>query len=438
MSSKAIWRSVFISLLSLVISYAFAYFTSEISVVSIFILSPSWRSVALFALFVCGCVVGDFFSFAQTRVFLRAVDGMRQGIVSIGLALADAVISLAIFVGFFSITRLIAYLVIMGTTPQGTIRQELSINTDALRATIASLQKDGFATPSELEWPIVLANVHSEKEASKVDEIARQYTNELVQGVSAKQFVSVDVKFKCENNIYTAVMQLDNVVSLITKEISSRRGVEISGSAYDNIRRDVEARVKAWRPNNAKCVAPTVYIKGSLTPAGLLSVAGGFNALSASFERTLYDFYTNVGFKLAPYASVDPEADIGEFYDSLIQQTRFGFLGLTYGNPNIDYALSEFAYKSDHATERLQIPFSPMLASCLTVSLLFGIYIVLIYASRVLTGLKKTALSFQANVNVDTAPFTYLGIGFTVMSVIIYTISRLSSYIWSWLFGSLV
>jgi hypothetical protein len=437
-SPRAIWVSIGVSLSSLALTYWFAYITSDTSVTYIFPYYVSSRSVGIFILFLAGCVVGDFFSFAQTRVFLRAVDGLQKGVISVGLALADAVISLAIFVGIFSVTRLLAYLIIIGTTPQGVIQQEKNINTAALRYAINEIRKDGIARPSEVGWSSYLSNIKSPEDVSIADEVARRYTNDLVKMDRSKDIVSVSVTFACVTNIYKAIADGADVSTLISREIAASRGLEEGGLEYDHVLKDVSRRVKSWTPSDQGCIAPTLTIKQNLTPAGLLSVSGIANAFFASFERTLFDFYTNLGFKLAPYAYVDPNNDIGAFYASLIQQTQYGLLGTVPSNRNIQYALSEFAYKSPKNIETLRIPFSPMLASCLTISIVFMVYVAIVYLSRATYLLQSTLLVVKDKFNIETAPFTFVALGMTIISMTMFFVSNIVSYAWSLFFGSFI
>jgi hypothetical protein len=214
--------------------------------------------------------------------------------------------------------------------------------------------------------------------------------------------------------------------------------LEEGGLEYDHVLKDVSRRVKSWTPSDQGCIAPTLTIKQNLTPAGLLSVSGIANAFFASFERTLFDFYTNLGFKLAPYAYVDPNNDIGAFYASLIQQTQYGLLGTVPSNRNIQYALSEFAYKSPKNIETLRIPFSPMLASCLTISIVFMVYVAIVYLSRATYLLQSTLLVVKDKFNIETAPFTFVALGMTIISMTMFFVSNIVSYAWSLFFGSFI
>lgn len=434
----ASWRAILISsllsLLSLILTYAFAYATTANEIVSIFSDSPSPRAVGIFFIFVIGCIAGDYFSFAQTRIFLRAVDGMRHGVVSVGLALADGVISLAIFVGFFSVTRLAAYLIIMGTTT-GTIQQEKNLNVSALKYTVAQIEKDGIASKSELEWSSYLANIKSSQDASILDEITRRYTNDLIIGQS-KDIVSVIVHLNCDNNPLSIIQNLDDVRRVISNEIASHRGIQIDGTEYNHISTDVARRMDAWTPTNPKCLAPTLSIRQNLTPAGLLLISGLWNAGYASFERTAFDVYTNVGFKFSPYTSVNPESDIGTFYSSLIMETQYGFLGSTPDNPGIHYALSEFTYQPSKESENLQIPLSPMLASCLTISVFFAFYILTIYISKLAGFCQSLVRSIQNKINIDVAPFTFVAISLALLILVYWSVSGLISAVWRLVFGS--
>ena len=204
--------------------------------------------------------------------------------------------------------------------------------------------------------------------------------------------------------------------------------------AFTNLEKDVEKRVSQWTPTDPSCPLPILSITRELRPDSLVGIAGLWNAIWASFERTLYDFYTNFGFKLATYASVNPRADLGDFYSTLITQTQFGILGLPTGDPSVAYILSEFSYENPARTDVVQIPFSPMLASSLTVSAFFWAYIGMIYISRLASTLHGAVAPVFERVDFNKAPFTIIGISIGIVLTGAYLFFFVVGALWKILF----
>jgi hypothetical protein len=433
-SAKAFRVSILVSILSLCTTYAFAYITTEAEAVSIFSSNPSWQSIWIFLIFLVGCTIGDYFSYAQTRVFMRTVDSAKHPVVSIGLALADAVISLAIFVFIFSITRLIAYLIILSVTHGGILTHSEDINIPAAAQASGLLIKDGIARPSEIDWISFISRVKSTDDASVVDEISRGYIQSVLGKNGDRPAIDLSIKYACSDDFLKGTSSVEDTSNMITHEIAARRGIQNDGLAFANLQADVRKRVAEWHPTDEACPFPLLTISRELSPGSLVQIAGLWNAVWASFERTLFDFYTNFGFKMATYASVNPTADLTNFYDSLIQETRFSVFGLPLSDPTISYILSDFKYNASDKPEHLQIPFSPMLASSLSVSVLFWVYIALIFLSKIAGSVQQVVTPMFSRFDFDRAPFTILGVSFSIVVIGIAILSSGMSLVWRVMF----
>jgi len=203
-SLKSVGFYVAMSLLSLTISYWFAYITTEEDLVSIFFGSPSATSVFIFLIALVGCLVGDVFSYAQSRFFLRNIDERKSATVSAGFAISDVILSLSIFIGIFTLTRFIAYMVALSTSTVSIERQQ-QVNSALAEHSIEQLVEDGFAREHELAWASYLSKVRSPESASVVDEIARGYDSKILGLESDQREFRQEVQFDCSSDRFAVV-----------------------------------------------------------------------------------------------------------------------------------------------------------------------------------------------------------------------------------------
>ena len=130
---------------------------------------------------------------------------------------------------------------------------------------------------------------------------------------------------------------------VLAREIAMHRGVDLGGNEFQNIVDDVVKTFEGYAPEDSEeCAYPVFTITQKISQSDIIALAGYQNTLWASFERTLYDFYSNFGFKMATYAYFDPREDLPAFYQSLIIQSQFGFLGVPVGDYQAARLLGEF------------------------------------------------------------------------------------------------
>jgi hypothetical protein len=438
LSKRAICVSITLSITSLFASYAYAYATTDLSIVSIFDDEPSISSILFFLLFIIGCLIADIFSYAQTRAFLRALDRYRGWTVSIGLAISDSIISLSIFVMSFSLTRLIAYLSLIGFSPTVALERNEYVDTAQLQYLIEYSVSSKLARKADLAWPALIAAASEKKDATLVNAALTDYTNQFLERMPDGVEIGSNVSFICGDdpgNFQATFRARSQTIELLAREISARRGIPQYGEYHQELLNTLSSTTSEWVPEKRTgCSHPIISISQKIGSGSLLKISGLFNAFYASLERTLYNFYENFGYKLAPYASVEPRIDISSYYDSIIAQTLFGFLGFSNGDPDANYLLSGFTAKTQDNADRLVIPFSPMLASSLAVSIFFWAYLVWLVICQAAAPVSRVMANLSERFDVKRAPFSTLGIAITVVLVTLKIIAIVSNLVWNAIF----
>lgn len=409
-STRAIVLSVLISLISLAVSYLYAILTSDWDLVWIFERGASASAIVLFIVFLMGSVAGDVISYAQTRLFLRTIDQYRTGVITLGLAFADAVISLSLFILIFSFTRMAAYLVIIGGMSGAQLTSTQAINIDQLRDRLPAIVDEGLVRGSEVEWLMFLASAKSAEDESLIDETLRAYNERVVGPFGNSGEFEFSAQIECAPLEALSLMTRDST-EMLAKSIAGSRGFGQIDPEYANIYKDVLAHMVAWEPDvgtRSECSSRVLIINRKMSPDRLLSIAGPLNAWWASFQMTFEGAYNSIAYKFGPYVSINPYGDIGEYYQSIIFQSGYSFFDLTQADPTIPYLLSEFTYKVPDDAETLKVPYSPMLGSALAISVLFWLYVAVIYLSRGFTLLARIGAKLYERFDVARAPFTSL------------------------------
>ena len=429
-SLKSVGFYVAMSLLSLTISYWFAYITTEEDLVSIFFGSPSATSVFIFLIALVGCLVGDVFSYAQSRFFLRNIDERKSATVSAGFAISDVILSLSIFIGIFTLTRFIAYMVALSTSTVSIERQQ-QVNSALAEHSIEQLVEDGFAREHELAWASYLSKVRSPESASVVDEIARGYDSKILGLESDQREFRQEVQFDCSSDRFAVALANQQTALVLAREIAMHRGVDLGGNEFQNIVDDVVKTFEGYAPEDSEeCAYPVFTITQKISQSDIIALAGYQNTLWASFERTLYDFYSNFGFKMATYAYFDPREDLPAFYQSLIIQSQFGFLGVPVGDYQAARLLGEFRVELEGKQEKVQIPFSPMLASALAVSALFWAYLLTIYFSRLAVWVANSIGALTVKFDIERGPAVSLALALSVVLVVLWLVQAAINFLW--------
>lgn len=92
-------------------------------------------------------VLGDIFSYAQTRLFVRQVDSYQRQVVSVAFVIADTAISLLIFLIMFSFARFIAYVIALTTLNQPAMTYTTIYAQEGISNAIATITVDDADHP---------------------------------------------------------------------------------------------------------------------------------------------------------------------------------------------------------------------------------------------------------------------------------------------------
>lgn len=184
-----------------------------------------------------------------------------------------------------------------------------------------------------------------------------------------------------------------------------------------------------------QCVAEITEIKASQTAAAFIGSAGPYNAWSAAFERTLFDAYSVVGFKLAPYVSFDPYSSAPAYAHSLKTQVQNSFLG-AFPIDTDRARLSMYFDDQIVAPEgKMNVPFSPMVASALTTSAFLILYLLSLgiagLRANTVALLQKLAPAFDT----ERAVFTTLTVAVIAALASIGVVVWLCQAIWRLMLG---
>lgn len=436
-SRRAILVSLILSIVSLVFSYFYAFVTSDFHLIWVFEYRPSVLAISFFILFLAGSLIGDVFSYAQTRVFLKTIDDYKTGVVSIGLALADAIISLALFVIVFTFTRLVAYLIIVSGISGGQLNSTQLINLDLIKDEMPQLVASGHVQAAEVDWLNYIANA-TEEDSSIIDNSLRLYNEQVVGPFGSDAEFSLSAEVSCAPYMAQSLVYQDTVM-MIAKSAAGARGISAYDGKFLAIRDDVSAKLSDWSApletiEDIECAFRVLKIDRNMSPGRLLDVAGPTNAWWAAFQMTFQDAYSSIAYKFGPYVSIDPFNDIDRFYDSVIAQSGYSLLDLTYADPTIPFLLSEFSYNVPENSDRMQVPYSPMLASALAVSGLFWMYVGIIYTSKGVTVLSKAYSFSTERLDVRAAPMTSIALVILLFFVSLEVLSFVVSLIWRTVF----
>lgn len=177
-SFKAVPRYALISLCSIALSYIFAVLSSPPHVQPLITIFPNGITpLSFIIMLICfgAAIVGDIFSYAQTRLFVRTIDRSRSAIVTAGLVPADIIISLAIFFTTFTFARLICVLAVLSVEPTQKLTHTDTFTPGLLSAALAEakIELGADSTPVS-KFAILIANGKTESQLALVSQDMRR------------------------------------------------------------------------------------------------------------------------------------------------------------------------------------------------------------------------------------------------------------------------
>lgn len=217
-SRRAILVSIALSLASICVAYGIGIITTPAAMradMFIFPAHPSFVDFVLLGICFLFAVGADVVSYAQSRLFIRAIDKARNGVVAIGMLIGDAVISLALFFVSFSFARMLCYIIVINVvSPPALARSEFYF---------PAIVQD-FIEENEIDVPIGDAldatgfayRLQSARTASDLSSLSTYYvdfhTNSR-DGFSHLAYIDVSARASCM--LAPDVHALDNTVLLL-------------------------------------------------------------------------------------------------------------------------------------------------------------------------------------------------------------------------------
>ncbi|WP_324795514.1 hypothetical protein [Brevundimonas sp.] len=450
LSWRAVPRYVLISLTSIALSYGFAVMTSGPHVQPLITIFPG-RVTGLGVVIVLVCltaaVVGDIFSYAQTRLFVRAIDQSRSAIVSLALVAADVIVSLSIFFVTFSVARLICVLLVLQITPVQVLSKTDTYAPVQLAAALAEADVEvGSENESVTAFAIAIANGRTAPELQRVADWQRRGVAAQLEDPKSIRQVKFTAHRACapgtrEGRVDagTALTASQELFEAVMAEQAQRKPVTADiGKISEAMSDDYYARAAlARRANDGRCFMDVTAVRSSIDAADLVGAAGVHNAWWAAFERTLYDAYQVVGFKLAPYVGFDPYSSAPAYFGSLNLQLQNSFLGAL---PIDRDRASIVSYLNDPIIPpkgQVNVPFSPMVASALTTSGFLIAYLLTLALAAFRGRVMRVIRYLMPALDLDRAVFTSLSVAlasiFLLFTALIWTLQT----VWRLILGFL-
>ncbi|MFM0158014.1 hypothetical protein [Paraburkholderia sediminicola] len=446
-SIRAIASYAGCSLASIVASYAIAVWTSAPDMwksISVFPNKVTSLDIFLLLLAIALAVAGDIASYAQTRVFVRAVDQYKNPVVMIGLILADIVTSFSLLFLAFTIARTVLYIFVIQSNPTLSLEKHTQYITEIPKLLFANNPAFGDDSPNRgnLALAHALASVKSNDKTSPADLAMAAKVVDLQKEKSANfnRFVEYSAKTDTVNyksNVFYYIIAWGNTELLLNqlKKDVGQGTAPIADTSKARMQAEVIVLEKAAAKPNVSMDIDSATVARNLPLNSVIAIAGPFNVLSAAFERTLRDSYQVIGYKLSPYVSFDPYAGLSDFIGIVQTESNTSFLGRPPSKPERYEVLKYFNDPLNALPSQLQIPFSPMVASCLTSTMFFFSYLVFVVLAEIREALLKLVRRVAPAFDWNKAIFTSLGIAFCIALCVLYLADIVFSEAWTVLFS---
>lgn len=444
LSFRSIPRYALISFLSIAASYIFAVLSSPSDVqpaITIFPDGITFLNIAIVATCLVFAVIGDVVSYAQTRLFVREIDKSKSVVITIGLVFSDVIVSLSIFFVTFTFARLVCVLFVLGVEPEQNMTHTDVFAPELLRGALseAGVELGADGAPAS-KFAILLANGKTESQLAllsqdvkrrlvvqfdrpdALDEVKFVSTRRCPVGRDAA--LSGAIAAKNSQDLFRSVMAEQAQKRAIVVDVD--KIVDQMGVAFY----DAVGGVK-----DGKCSIEVTEIKASQTAAAFVASAGPYNAWVAAFERTLFDAYSVVGFKLAPYVNFDPYSSAPAYGNSLKTQVQNSFLGAFSIDADRAKLSTYFNDPIEAPKGKVNVPFSPMVASALTTSIFLALYLLSLGAAGVRANTVAMIGKFAPAFDTEKAVFTTLAVAVIFTLIFIYSVFWVGQVAWKFLVG---
>jgi hypothetical protein len=439
---RAVISYVSLCIASIAISYGIAIATSPSELfakdIAIFAGSPTPLELTILAICIGFAILGDIASYAQTRLFIRAVDQYKNGVVSVGLGIADIITSLSLFFISFSFARIIIYVLVINFSSVPLLNSSDTFLPGQIQSIMGDKTLFGEINPSLMSPASTLAlrvsvSTSEEELASlaqfyRLNEASRLTQRDLLD--SATYSASLD----CPKDLRALVAAQANTTSLLTSIAEELNESQFSKIDLTRVDEAGERFVTEVAMSGDECSQKVLTISRTMPISSIVVIAGFGNSYLAAAERTMFDAYQVVAFKLAPYVYFDPFADVSDFMFSLQTQVEQTFLGASAPDYDRVEVLSHFTSNPPAAVGRAHVPFSPMVASSLSSSMIFFVYISAVGLSILRRTLIERLKTVAPRFDFDNAAFTTFALALVVVLTLIQVVGILAEAFWSGIF----
>ncbi|WP_156125692.1 hypothetical protein [Paraburkholderia kururiensis] len=445
-SPRAVTSYVVCSLISMLISYGLAVWTSPPQVrasMSIFPNKITLLAASIGFLCLAFAAAGDIASYSLTRVFVRAVDQHKNPVVTTGLIVADIVSSLGLFFLSFTIGRVFAYILVIQFSPGLFIQYSAQYFPVTLQ-TFFKAQPDIPGDSNDLALAHAIAAVDRQDNNSlnalskalrqvDISENGNEYFGKYVTYSAKNEGLEFN---KNPVNYLLAWVSTENILKQLMKDASRDPKQQANlKKAKDTSEIPILEKIAPNNKPGDHPVVDAVMVERRLSLANVIAIAGPANVFSAAAERTMRDSYQVMGYKLAPYVSFDPYAGLSEYIGVIQGESRVGFLGRESSHPERYKIFDLFVNPMPALPSTLRVPFSPMVASCLTSSIFFFAYLVFVALAEIRQRLFRLVGRLSPAFDWDKAIFTSLGIALSVAAVAIYFFDLILIEAWTFIFS---
>ena len=372
-SVRALIATISLSTISVLAGFIIAYFTSSEEIRRSML--PLVDSTELFdvfsiSMFVIIVIIGDFISYAQTRIFFAALDRVKNIYVSAILYIADLVLSIGIFVIMYSVAKAIVTIVaitsfyqhdwpvssrvspevILASVDAWNVKESRSITGSLERALSAYTSSPSMATSRVLDREIAkLTYAHPENLITKSSEPIIYCLDDF------------SVKSEDKTHIYELLRDSEDV---------GNRAIGL-GAVRATFGGAASFSRSLPTPNSGdRCAIHVVQRTSMLSMAKVMRQITWGDFFLGSIALTLHEVETSINTKFSALMYDDQISTAPAFLQYSLMAANSRFLGIGQTRASGDVAFSTPAARAGHVF----IPFSILAFSSLSANFIFAIY----------------------------------------------------------------
>lgn len=335
-------------------------------------------------------LLGDYFSIAQTRVFMRSVERYGSGSVTSVMVIADLLASIFIFVAFFALGRVVGYLIIAQAILPPTITEDKYYIPETVVSSFRMMEAENAVRAYAEKNPdpngkakakFALALVDYDRGVLKLQDLSvAQFNSDFPYGPVGKDFVLVKAEPACSNDPKGQLQSSINLYGAFTHSllaVTSAVGNTPGGEKMFKKGGDPDVMSeKLYRDilNNpaGKCGTKLVRIKETLDPRKMTAGLSFLDMYLASFFLSASDIFEYVPSKFSDY-------DLPNLHDEFTSFASWSWFSrsttiLSFKSTDLKYSTMISFLRSlnySPSSDKVSIPFTTFAASSLGASMLF-------------------------------------------------------------------